>query len=185
MPISRLLVGERVRLTAIRPEDIAVVARWYEDSEYVRLLDGTPAYPRTEAQISRFLLEESGKESFVFAIRPKDDERLIGTVDLSGILWTHGISWLGIGIGREFQGQGYGYEVMQLVLAFAFKELNLHRVQLTVFSYNERAIALYEKLGFVREGTYREALHRDGQRHDTLLYGILRHEWEARNSQQP
>ena len=45
---------------------------------------------------------------------------------------------------------------------------------------NHKAIALYERLGFVHEGTHREFLERDGQRHDMLLYGMLRPEWEAR-----
>lgn len=180
MTLSPLLVGERIRLTAVRHEDTNVLTRWYEDTTFVRLLDGTPAYPRTDSQVSRFLHEESGKESFMFAIRPKEDERFMGFVDLSGILWTHGVAWLGIGIGAEFQGQGYGGEAVSLVLDFAFRELNLYRVQLTVFAYNEHALKLYEKLGFVREGSFREALHRDGQRYDMLLYGILRREWEAR-----
>ncbi|MCZ7546462.1 MAG: GNAT family N-acetyltransferase [Anaerolineae bacterium] len=76
-------------------------------------------------------------------------------------------------------GQGYGRAAIALALAFAFDELNLHRVQLTVFSYNTRAIALYEGLGFRREGVYREFLHRDGARHDMLLYGLLAREWRA------
>ncbi len=46
-----------------------------------------------------------------------------------------------------------------------------------MFEYNERAIALYEKLGFRREGVYREFLSRDGQRYDMYLYGLLRREW--------
>ena len=71
---------------------------------------------------------------------------------------------------------------MRLALKFAFDELNLHRVQLTVFAYNDRAIALYEKLGFQREGTFREFLHRDGARYDMYLYGLLRREWEARQT---
>jgi RimJ/RimL family protein N-acetyltransferase len=62
-------------------------------------------------------------------------------------------------------------------------ELNLHRVQLTVFSYNERAIALYEKLGFQREGVYREFIQRDGRRYDMYLYGLLRREWKANQKQ--
>ena len=86
---------------------------------------------------------------------------------------------MGLGIGDQSNwGQGYGYEAAQLALAFAFHELNLHRVQVTVFSYNERSIALFEKLGFQREGVFRERLQRDGQRHDMLLYGLLRPEWE-------
>ena len=73
---------------------------------------------------------------------------------------------------------GYGREAIELTLKFAFHELNLHRIQLTVFSYNERAIALYESFGFKREGVFREHLQRDGRRYDMYLFGLLRHEWE-------
>ena len=77
-------------------------------------------------------------------------------------------------------GKGYGNEATRLALGFAFNELHLHRVQLTVFDYNPRAIHLYEKLGFQQEGIYREFLQRDGRRFDMYLYGLLRHEWETR-----
>jgi len=91
------------------------------------------------------------------------------------------VAWLSIGIGEaEARGKGYGYDAMRLALNFAFNELNLHRIQLTVFSYNAAALALYNKLGFTHEGTYREFLRRDGQRHDMLLYGLLRDEWTTR-----
>jgi len=66
---------------------------------------------------------------------------------------------------------------MTLLLDYAFGELNLHRVQLTVFEYNERAIALYEKLGFRREGVYREFMQREGRRYGMYLYGLLHSEW--------
>ncbi|MCS4515774.1 GNAT family N-acetyltransferase [Clostridium botulinum] len=64
---------------------------------------------------------------------------------------------------EEARGKGYGTQVTELVLNFAFKELNLHRIHLTVLEYNHRAIKLYEKVGFRREGTYREFIHRDGK----------------------
>ena len=122
-------------------------------------------------------------DTFLFAVRPLDKGELIGYVELDGILWTHRVTGVSIAIGEAKQwGKGYGSEVMQLVLRFAFDELNLHRVQLTVFSYNERAIALYEKLGFQREGVHREHLQRDGRRYDMYLYGFLRSEWADRDS---
>jgi RimJ/RimL family protein N-acetyltransferase len=67
---------------------------------------------------------------------------------------------------------------MEKVITFAFQELNLHRLQLSVFSYNQKAISLYERLGFKKEGTYREFLERDSKRFDMFLYGLLRHEWK-------
>jgi RimJ/RimL family protein N-acetyltransferase len=113
-------------------------------------------------------------------VRPLDENTLLGFVEIDGILWPHQVGWLSIAIGDPAHwGRGFGTEAMQLLLTFAFDELNLHRVQLTVFSYNERAIALYEKIGFQREGTFREFLRRDGLRHDMHLYGLLRREWRT------
>ena len=86
---------------------------------------------------------------------------------------------LSIGIGDQSnRGKGYGSEAMRLIIDYAFFELNLHRIQLTVFDYNQQAIALYERLGFQREGVFREFGQRDGKRYDMYLYGILYEEWE-------
>jgi len=90
------------------------------------------------------------------------------------------VAWLGIGIGmREYWDRGLGSEALALALRYAFHEMNLHRLTLTVLAYNTRAIHLYEKLGFRHEGTFREFGLRDGKRYDMLLYGLLRREWEA------
>jgi RimJ/RimL family protein N-acetyltransferase len=67
---------------------------------------------------------------------------------------------------------------MQVVLRYAFKELNLYRLNLDVFAYNPRAIRSYEKAGFKIEGREPKAVLRDGQRYDMVLMGILREEWE-------
>ena len=116
-------------------------------------------------------------------MRLLDGDDLLGFVELNDIFWPHRHTWVSIAIGDAAnQGQGYGAEALGLALQFAFQELNLHRVQLTVFSYNQRAIALYEKLGFRREGIFREHLERDGTRFDMYLYGMLRPEWLATQS---
>ena len=181
MILSKLLHGSRVRLTALTPDDLPAIARWYQDAEFLRLYDARPAAPRTEAELARHLEEmHKSEKDFAFAVRPLDGDDLIGTLELDGVLWSHGVCWMGIAIGeRANWGQGYGTEAARLALAFAFDELNLHRVQATVFSYNDRSIALFERLGFRREGVYREFLQRDGERYDMLLYGILEREWRV------
>jgi RimJ/RimL family protein N-acetyltransferase len=68
---------------------------------------------------------------------------------------------------------------MQLVLNYAFYELNLYRVSLSAFSYNPRAIHVYEKVGFKHEGRLRSAMFRDGERHDLVFMGVLRPDWLA------
>jgi RimJ/RimL family protein N-acetyltransferase len=177
---SKLLSGERIRLTALTSDDLPTIARWYEDAEFMRLYDARPAQPKSRTELEQWLTERhKDKDTVAFAVRPQNSDDLIGTVELDGILWVHGVSGFGIAIGdRAHWGQGYGYEAAHLALTFAFDELNLHRVTATVFSYNARSIALLEKLGFQREGAYREFLQRDGRRYDMLLYGLLNWEWK-------
>ena len=181
MTCDRLLRGQKVRLTALNDDDAATIARWHEDAQFLRLYDTQPAHPRTKAEILQRIKDQRDDErTFAFAIRPFNAEELIGVLELDGVVWAHGVCAMSIGIGdRDDWGRGYGYEAARLALAFAFEELNLHRVTVTVFSYNERSRALFRKLGFQHEGTYREFLRRDGERHDMLLFGLLRREWEA------
>lgn len=185
MALAVLLRGTRVRLTAVTPQDLSTIARWYDDTEFLRLLDARHAAPQTTEQLTEWLnAAQKASDGFLFGIRTVADDELVGYLELDGILWNQGVAWLGIAIGNPARrGHGFGREALELALAFAFDELNLHRVQLTVFSYNAAAVALYERLGFQREGVYREALHRDGQRFDMFLYGILRPEWAAGGAQ--
>lgn len=180
MALPSLFHGERVKLTALKPEDAPVMLRWYENGEYARLWDSRPASPNTESELLRWINDRTqNNNAYSFAIRLKENDELIGYIELDDIQWAHQIGWLAIGIGDPaYRGQGFGYEATELVLRFAFHELNLHRVQLTVFAYNDPATKLYERAGFVREGTFREFLQRDGRRHDMHLYGLLRSEWE-------
>ncbi len=178
-----LLRGEKVRLTALAAEDMVVVARWHQDSEFLRLLDARPAMPSTEAALKEWLEEErKGNANLHFGVHLTDGDALIGMIGLESISWGQQVSWISVGIGEAMErGKGYGYEAMSLAIDFAFRELNMRRVQLTVFSYNQRAMALYERLGFQREGAYRESLQRDGQLYDTYIYGLLRREWEGKD----
>jgi len=183
-PPERLLCGRRVRLTALNQDDVPTIARWTCDTAMLRLFDAVAARPQSEAEIARKLEAwERAENGFYFAIRSVDDgkEGLVGIIELDGVLWPHGVCDFSIAIGDPGEwGLGYGYEAAELALAFAFSELNLHRVTATVFSYNKRSQGLLEKLGFRREGVFREFLERDGERHDMLLYGLLRPEWERR-----
>lgn len=180
--MQRLLRGEQVRLTAMSQADLPAMASWQQDDEFLRLMDAEPAHPLTEAQLGTWLEEQQKpSENFLFAIRPLNSDDLLGFVIVGEILWSQGCGALTIGIGeRANRGHGYGSEAIRLALRFAFNELNLRRMQLTVFDYNANAIATYEKLGFRREGSFREFLVRDGEPHDMYLYGILQREWRER-----
>ncbi len=177
---ANLFTGRLIRLAALDAEASAEwFARWDRDMEYIRLLDSDPRHLWTAKQIKAEIeKEQSEGQAIAFAIRTLDADRLIGFVALDGLNWAHGDSFIGIGIGdRAYWGKGYGTDAMRVLLRYAFTELNLHRLSLNVFSYNQRAIRSYEKAGFVVEGRQRQALRRDGQYHDLIFMGVLRDEW--------
>jgi len=177
-----LFKGKLVRLTGIDPEEVSkTFAQWNRDSEYMRLLNSDPPRLHSAKAIKGWLekhIEAEPENTFWFAIRALEDDRLIGDIDLAVINWGSRDAFLGIGIGaREFWGKGYGSEAMQLILRYGFIELNLRRISLDVFEYNQRAMRLYEKAGFRLEGCMRQAMQREGQRWDIYFMGILREEW--------
>ena len=175
-----LLKGELVRLTVEDPELRAPIeSKWLMDSEYSRLLDWDPARLFSTWNVSKWIAKrEEDENNYGFTIRTLDGDRIIGHINLDGIRWTHRDCFVGIGLGdREYWGRGYGTDAMKVMLRFAFTELNLHRVTLDVFEYNQRGVRSYEKAGFVLEGRERSLILREGRRWDVFYMGILREDW--------
>jgi RimJ/RimL family protein N-acetyltransferase len=106
---------------------------------------------------------------------------LIGFTTFSSLDGDNGSVMFHITIGeRDAWGRGLGTEATELMVAHAFERLGLHRVGLTVFSYNLRAINAYEKAGFTIEGRLRDAIMREGLYYDEVQMGILAGEWLER-----
>jgi len=85
---------------------------------------------------------------------------------------------------RDAWGHGYGGESTRLMVDHAFGSLGLHRVALSVFAFNERALRAYARVGFVTEGRSREAIWRDGRWWDEIHMSVLEPEWRARRWQE-
>ena len=179
--MENLFEGKLVRLAGIDPEEVSKsFVQWNRDSEYMRLLDTDPprlhSFKATKEWLEKEL--ENTKDMYWFAIRTLEDDRLLGDITLSVINWGSRDAFAGIGIGaREFWGKGYGTDAMGLTLRYGFTELNLRRISLTVFEFNQRAVRSYEKVGFQLEGRQRQFMQREGHRWDILYMGILREEW--------
>ena len=173
-----ILRGKLVQLRAInRERDAELLAGWSRDSETMRLASIGPIYPYPLKQVQDWL-DEVNPGVCDFAIETVSEGKCIGTVGLDEIHWAAGYAWAGIALGeRDYMGRGYGTEAMQLLLRFAFDELNLHRVQLSAFEFNHRAIRSYEKCGFKHEGSERSSMSKEGQRWDLVNMGILQSEW--------
>lgn len=178
-----LLHGERVYLTAIRRDDMDTYKKWHNNPEFARLLSSGVAIPRTQERLEKwFDSTVKNNDTYTFGIRLREDDRLLGNCDIEIESQSSRHGWVGIYIGEpDDWGKGYGTEAMGVLVRFGFMELNLHRITLNVFAYNERGIRAYEKVGFVHEGSNREALYRDGTYHDVHIMGILRRDWLAKH----
>lgn len=185
---TRLFEGDKVRLGPITPEVVApLFAAWSRQAEYRRLLDADPVRPWLTGVVKEDLVKDQLRDAqrrsldeYWFMIHRLADDRPIGFVSVNGIQWMHGTGWVSIGIGEtDCWGQGYGSDAMRVMQRYAFTELNLQRLTLSVFAYNARARRSYEKTGFAVEGIGRAALLREGRRWDEVFMGILRDEWQA------
>jgi RimJ/RimL family protein N-acetyltransferase len=178
--------GELVRLSAMDPDEASkAFSRWDRDSEFRRLLGSSASDLVSQKNLQKMIekdLDEQSDDEHIFSVRKLDDNQLLGITDLNVDNWPARDTFVGLGIGeREFWGKGYGTDLMKLVLRYAFTEINLNRVTLTVFEYNPRAIRSYEKAGFRHEGRMRKVLNKEGKRWDMLFMGILREEWMEQN----
>ncbi|HEX5404599.1 MAG TPA: GNAT family protein [Pseudonocardiaceae bacterium] len=178
---DKLLVGERVRLRGVREDDLATLAAWEMDAGRMSTQSNWVA-PPSEASAKERIAEWSAnqKDEIGFAIETLDDEpALVGHVALWGARPKDKCATLGIGLGREFIGHGYGTDAVRVMVAYAFREMGLHRVQLEVAPFNRAGVRSYEKAGFTVEGRHREAVFHDGRWYDEVLMSILDHEWAA------
>ena len=172
------LVGPTIVLRRHVPANLAAFRRWYSDPEVARLTryqDG----PMRVDEIDRFFqLRALGSGSLAMGVHTRGTERLIGSCAFSQLDGDNGAALFHITIGeRDAWGHGYGTEATRLMVEHAFGTLGLHRVALSVFAFNERAIRAYRNVGFVLEGCSREAIWRDGRWWDELHMSLLDQEW--------
>jgi RimJ/RimL family protein N-acetyltransferase len=132
------------------------------EREYLSLLE---AFPLDETRAFVFGMIEKGNPQFVALA----DGKVVGWCDIS----RHGFpshahaGKLGMGIVPAYRGQGLGRRLIEATLQAA-RDAGMERIELSVHADNGRAIALYEKVGFVREGLARRSVRIDGRYKDAI-----------------
>lgn len=130
----------------------------------------------SEEKCLEFIRNSYTKQNKHFAVVDENDAYL-GTVSLKDIDEENSRAEFAIGLHPDSRGRGAGRMAMVEILKIAFDELGLNRVFLTVLDNNERAIHLYESLGFSHEGTLRQHVKTLHGFSDWRVYGILKSEW--------
>jgi RimJ/RimL family protein N-acetyltransferase len=178
-----MIPGKRVRLRAYREDDVKNAFAMINNQAVTRFLNFMrPRSLHEEREWIQGVMRNDNPQMVSFVIESSDNE-FLGGVGLMHIDPRNRSAELGISIARpDDWGKGYGTEGAILMLRHAFEELNLHRVHLRVYDYNERGQKSYAKIGFVEEGRMREAHFRHGSWHDVVLMGILAEEFFARHA---
>lgn len=148
----KLLEGNRIYLRPPEPQDVEAVYRSLYHPEGRRLTGQNRVYSR---QFVGEWLEKVARDPDrrFFIIVKQENDVILGDVEINDIDWYHRSANIRIQLNNEqIYGHGYGTEALGLMLDHGFGILNLHRIQLEVYAYNERAIKAYEKLGFQRGG---------------------------------
>jgi diamine N-acetyltransferase len=171
-----MIQGERIQLRAIEREDLPNYVKWFNDPAVLTFFGRVePLGLAEEEQWYEHQLQD--KSTFNFAVELEGQH--VGGAGFSRIDGRNARAEVGLFIGiPELWDQGLGRDVLQTLLRFGFEQLNLHRIGLQVFAGNERAIHLYETVGFQHEGRWRQAEYRHGRYHDMLWMSVLRHEWK-------
>lgn len=177
---AQRLVGDRVELRRHAPENYRLYGEWYGDPEIWHLTSWAPSPLSRSAVEKLFEDRELSKMDDSFAIHIRGEDEPIGVISLMNKSEANESAELSVIVGhQDDRHQGYGTEAIDRLLGYAFEELGLNRIGLSVFDFNEEAISAYEKLGFVEEGRIRQAIKRRSGFHDAILMSILKSERES------
>lgn len=180
MPTYKKLAGEKCYLSPCRLEDAERWAEWFNDLE-VTIPLGDEAYTPTSLEGEQEAIRGILKNNLhIFSIVDLETDQAIGRCMFFNVDAVNRTAMLGIVIGEKIRwAQGYGQEAVSLLLDYGFNLLNLNNVMLGTFSFNERAIRCYEKVGFKLIGRRREARIIAGKKYDLVLMDILADQFES------
>ena len=174
---ERMIPGRLVELRPVRAADLVLLRQWEHDPQIARWLGTTAAaidaQESVEQEFDRLLRTARIK---LLAIQTKDSV-VVGFLRLHEVDLLARKAIVRLFIAPEMQGRGYGGDALRTLAGFCFEELGLHRLGLVVRAENVRAIALYQRLGFVIEGREREAVWGEGRWDDFVHMGVLAAEW--------
>lgn len=165
-----MLRGNRVYLRPIRKTDLDMLNNWKNDEEVYRYLGGG-FRPISQDQQEKWLdnmIDLTGNDRR-FMISAQEG-KTVGMAGLYNIDWINRTCEIGVYIGElESRGNGYASEACDLLEEYAFSLLNLRKIKLKVVSDNEKALKMWQKLGYSQVGEYMKERYIDGKYCDVKL----------------
>jgi len=179
------LTVEGFMLRAPEPDDIPMLYSYRNDPEVASALGGF-SYRLSMQDVSEWVdFHRKRPNECVWVITEASDRKCVGHVGLYEIDNRVRKAEFAICIGEKtLWGKGLGARCTKAVLDYGFRQLNLHRIDLSLLETNSRALCLYEKIGFRREGVLRDAQFRDGRYVNVILMAIFEENWARAGREQ-
>ncbi|EAC2550333.1 spermidine N1-acetyltransferase [Listeria monocytogenes] len=164
-----------LKLRPLEREDLKFVHRLNNDAKIMSYWFEEPyeAFVELQELYDKHIHDQSERR-FILEL----DGQMVGLVELMEIDYIHRRAEFQIIIDPKFQGHGYAVSATKLAMKYAFHVLNLHKLYLVVDKVNEKAIHVYEKVGFIREGELIDEFFVDGTYHDTIRMCIFQHQYQ-------
>jgi RimJ/RimL family protein N-acetyltransferase len=171
----------RVELLPSVPAAAALWHRWRHQADARRFMPFAAAtLADLEARVARCGSDplDRTKAEYRWWVRVGDE--IVGTVAVPQVWWAMETAEIAYHLDEAWIGRGVGTAAVRALVDLLFTRGGLRRLVATVSVDNARSIRLLERLGFVREGTMREAYRIEGRLVDQHVYGLLRREHDAR-----
>lgn len=144
--------------------------------EWLPWLDFTTKVEDSEDFIKTGRLNYAQNKSMNTAIFFKGE--IVGMAGFNALDWSNKTAKIGYWLGYEYQGHGIMTKVAKALTDYAISELHMNKVEIRVASENVKSRSIPERLGFVQEGTIRQAEWLYDHYVDHIVYGILANEWK-------
>ena len=171
-----MLRGKRLNLRAIEREDLPRLRDWRNLPELRRNFREVRELNMLsqEAWLTRI---SASANDFMFMVELTDGTP-IGVAGLVYVHWVLRSADISLYIGHEgiyIDGSGgYAEETAQILIKYGFDNLNLHKVWTELYSFDDRKIELFTRLGFGRDAVLRDNCFEDGRYHDSYIYSLIR-----------
>lgn len=179
--IPRALQTRDLQLRPSNPSDAEGMFAILSDPESMKYWCKQPVEDLDTAikVLNKDLDSDAKGNSLCWSITLKGHDKMIGKCILFQFSDPNRRAEIGYILNREYWRRGLMYQALEAVIDFAFDTLNLHRIEADVDTENAGSIGILEKLGFKREGLFKDRWFVYDEWQDSVMLGLLKHEWLA------
>ncbi|MEG0134740.1 MAG: GNAT family protein [Cetobacterium sp.] len=170
--------GNKIKLRAYKLDEVKKVLDLLEEEGLRETLMGDTIFPisfESEKSFIEKAVNYDG-ELFNFAIESLETKEYIGGCGINNLDRKNSKAIIGIWLGKKYHGKGYGSDALRVLCNFMFQEMNINKIKLNYYEFNEAGKRCYEAIGFKEEGRNRKELYRHGRYYDTINMGLFREE---------